>query len=631
MTEPIDNNHAADNADDNVLSIEDRLIAHLKGEAELIPTDASLGQPASLATLRERAERRKNRRQAGLAAVAAACVAVVGFGVIQFNAPNDENDVAAIATSTTVPEEPVETSDSDPEGASGNDESGLVSSGPALNWQLVEGGLPNDIDAFSITATPDAFFAIDTPGFEAGTVHQTSVFRSEDGRTWLPIAEELDIDAYRITHSGGTLLLEGTEPGGDLTEALPSFETVYMLSTDNGSTWNQPEIPVPTQSGPTSGAPLDGVLYRESPSLSLAAIGDTIVIGVSTFRFVDVPALVGREGEVDYGYEIDDSGVRLYDENGNRGELIPFEDVPAFTESGMSASEFVTAIESELSSFAIYRSVDGGPFEETNLALPESPMFVALLAVGDSFIAQTFSQEGSSNHLRSTNGLDWEVTELDVELYGPANSGSSLIAYGPTGPAESLDGGETWTPITIGESNASVFEATRSDLGLTVIANGGVDNFPNVTPELTKDGITLRVEFSGIDSGGITLTDDETGEILREISFDDLNEDGSTGPGLIETDDGHFEIYDLDTGELLFQFTDEEFEDANPELNGPSGPDAFYIGHTQDGANFNWIPVSELGFGQDEFPNILATDDVVLLQAQGSSATEIYIADSLVN
>lgn len=621
-----DQNGAAAVSANNVTSIEHRLSTHLKGEAELIPTDASLGQPASLASLRERAERRKNRRQAGLATVAAACVAVVGFGALQLGSPSDENDVAAVATSTTVP---IDTTDSADDNSSAEPgETSLVSSGPGLNWERVEQGLPDGFGSFSIAATADAFYAISEPGIENPSTNRTTVYRSEDGRTWTAVAEDLDIDAYRISHSGGTFLLEGADPNGSGLNSQ-SFAPIYLSSTDRGVTWQPLDLPVDTEPFQATGTQIDGVPYSESPSVSVVVVGDTTVVSVSTFRFVNVPELVGADEAFNFGYEVDREGIRLYDENGQPGELVPFEEIPAFLDSGMSKQEFSDAINSELSSFSIYRSVADGPYEKTNLELSDETAFVSLLAAGDRFIAQAFGMEESTVHFQSTNGLDWEPIEFDADVYSPANNGLSLIGYGPEGPVESTDGGDTWKPVSAGD-NVSIFEAARSSLGLTVVANGTQAGFPDVSPELTKDGVTVRVEFSSLDTV-IVLIDEETGEILREIGSAELDEDGDA-PGLVTSESGVIEITDLETGELLIQFTEEEFEAANADLDPISGPETFNIGHTvDDGQNFNWLSISDLGLSDGDFPTIFATNDVVMLQVQGRSGAQIFVADALAN
>ena len=620
MTEPTDNNPQLDGETGAPSPIEDRLSAHFRGEAELIPTAESLERPTSLNAVRQRAERRRSRRQAGVGIAAAACIAVVGFGALQLSNDDQQNDVAAVETTTTIPGADEATDDST-EASPVDSEPELIDAllangGPKLAWEAVE-GLPDDVVSYSIAATPEAFFTI---GALNGL---TTVYRSTDGRVWEPIAEDLELAAYRVQASDGVLLLEGG-PSALSDDFGGPFSPEFLVSRDGGQTWSTLDLPETA----ALDVPVGGIAIEQSSTVQVAAAGEALVAVQSSFLFTDVQLLLAENGINSADWEVVDNGILFFEEGVGQGDdFVAFSELSAFADTDLTDAEIADLLGSEQTATNVFRSIDDGPFEPVDIGVELDAEFASITSVDGAAVLQIFGPQ--SQAFRSTDGVTWTAIETEVEIFSPGAGGQSLLGFSPNGLLESVDGGQTWAAIDV-LPELSPMQLLRSDLGVTVISSPGMGApssiaIPDI--EVTKDNLTFSVSFDDGADGDVRLVDNETGEVLRFIAADELDPETQNGPGLIWDEEAEsVSLYSLDTDELLITITLDDLLAASPDV-ATTGIEEFLIGHSLGDDDFGWIKTSDLVDSPDAFPMLAATDDVIIVSFEGPNGADLFVAN----
>jgi len=164
----------------------------------------------------------------------------------------------------------------------------------------------------------------------------------------------------------------------------------------------------------------------------------------------------------------------------------------------------------------------------------------------------------------STSGRSWEMVSSSTEPRGGSTVGWNddlySLSYGNRGQAtisQSADG-NLWVPVF--ESDSSGYYLSTLAAGeLGLVAFGQISDFGiSVEPILiSKDGRTLLFDTA---AGGITVTEDATGEVLLEFEFDVFS---TEPPPQFQLDDetGTVTIVD-DNGTVLMVITEAEGEAA---------------------------------------------------------------------
>lgn len=437
---------------------------------------------------------------------------------------------------------------------------------------LTDAGLLDEVTAV-INENPEAFDAVYS---EPVPESAFDVFFSTDGSEW---------EQVPFTNPDGSAWLASVQSVGDrlvaMSQGQPDFSVapgpltipdstgpVVVSSTTDLVNWDVIEVPVAPR---PVGLP-DVFSYNVHPqSLVVNPTGWVVTVyedsQVRPDRLLP-PDVFERvtNGEFGYGTSTDATGITLtidgpyvpeFDPNGvpTGPQPEPAEEF-SFTWEELGVVDDVTAWIEQGPGVQIWAAPWGG----TPLKADE--------VIGSSIVGSTDGFYSSTNNLLySPDGVTWNTLEVPGEVYGvqallPVDGGVIAMIAGPDGVDfyRVSSAGATWVLLDIPglpDSLSNSFGGLSPSASAIVVDASPGRTPPPITVTFESDGFVLTIRES-YPSGNVTLVDPEGVTILDETR--DLN--SRTGLDVIQFNPEAVEIFDPDSGEVLFSVDPEVFQAA---------------------------------------------------------------------
>ncbi len=540
----------------------DRLHQHLADHARSVHLSSTLSS-----TIVHRAERRTTRRRSiSLIGAAALVIGGVAFSAIVVRGGDHPSGrvVPAGSVTTTEPSTSVQSTVAPAPTTS----VGTVAPRAPLSWKGTDLGtdslVANLYQSFTGTGPLYAW----TTDEQASADFISSLYRSDDGITWEPIAASPDLAVIAASAVSTRIAVLGYAPSLDATGLS---DVVVKLSDDDGSSWQT--IPLPLQ---IPAAQPGGKRVRPTPA-TVAFADDTIVasIGLDPAPNPGVPttsdAVSGDAAAV---------APRLY--RSTKGQ--PFEAVADGPTVEAPGSRSIAVAESDGEFLALspgpasggdtprstfWRSTDGRTWTALGTLPVQDPYAATIGRVSNTYAVETW--DGGFFWL-SADGATWQPSNLSGLLEFEGQSGQLLPYAAGIGP----------TGITL--------------VGMLPIANEDV--------YVTKAGVTER--FHGGSLSDISFYDQVTGAELAHVTTTPFDNGVVRAVG-----DGKIDILDT-SGNIRTTFTIEEFAQASNAATRQPAVQAVIL-HSNDGLTWSSTSINELTGGPPS--------DVAWIKPTGAATT----------
>lgn len=416
--------------------------------------------------------------------------------------------------------------------------------------------------------------------------------------------------------------IEVPSPGGNATDVFVHDGRFFTIA-------NSPGAPATLWSSTDGTAWSDRPLPGEADNWSGMSSGDAIVL--TGFPRPDDPEQP-IQNETWFSTDLGETWrtVDLPDSSPSAGvdsftTVTALGDVVLATVSSDAVSEGPDGL-----SFAVYRSVDSGPFEPVDLGQLELGDFAEVSVKAGAF--ELVIYDNFERRFVSSDGATWtsvSSTSIFRQVVQPGENDQLALSYSSEFPSleRSSDGGATWQePFEI--DDLLIVAAAFNDDGYVLSVQTGTDaEFEEAPvfdfePTLTKGDLVITVD---VEFAEITVTDATTGTEVFRTELDDNGE----GEGLTYDEElDVVTITDIDTGELIVSFTGEEFGAANEEQFSAldTFPSGLQIGFTADGETYGWQTPEE-AFGVDTgWVDVDSNGEVILATVFSGNGLRIFAA-----
>lgn len=612
-----------------------QLTDHLHATANLIegPTTTPDG-------IRRRALRRRRRRSTVGAVAAVTILGGAGLFAISTDTTDAETVEAAGPEAATTESDSEAGTGADATDDATNDRDDATapvtpfSTGPVGVWSAVD--LPAGIEPWSVSATSNGFYASSPQGSSLGALH-----RSDDGRTWTTLPSSPSTNIWTIGASEELIAVVGlddtvisdTEPSNtEVADGRGIPESAIWTSRDQGATWDFLTLP-PSEAQPEPESPY----LSDNVELSVIVRDDTLVATRSTWRGINEQAVLERVG-------VTNDDVESMSQTDDRFSIVTMSGERfSVTYDELGISEEVQGLFTGPSGVEILVSTNGAP--ATIVQRIDDGYGATPVTTPARFVVTVWSEDGEARWT-SDDGITWDVGAPQAGIV-PGTSGTSdaftfrardLIRTGPDGdsdPLLTLD-----PPLEVSGVAASgdviVVTAMAWDIDPGVI-DEQLAELPDAT--LTKDARTLVVSFA---ENRIAVIEDATGNVVFETSLDLMDENGEA-PGVQESDDGAVTISDPTTGEIVFEFSEAEFSDANPDMfdieadlesdavatYGPSDSTTMIGVSMDNGATWGWQPAEDAFSSRAAWVNLISDGTTTMAFVDRPSGSGLFVLDGV--
>ena len=542
----------------------DRLHRHLADHARSVHLSSTLSS-----TIVHRAERRTTRRRS-ISLVGAAALVVGGVAISAIVVRGGDRRGGRVVPAGSAPTTQQQTSVQSTVAPEPTTSVGTFVAPAALAWQETELGTDSLVANLYQTFTGTGPLYAWTTDEQASADFISSLYRSDDGITWEPIAASPGLAVVAASAVSTRIAVLGYVPSLDATS--PS-EVVVKLSDDDGSSWQT--IPLPLQ---IPGAQPGGKRMRPTPA-TVAFDDDTIIASIGL-------------------------------------DPAPTPPLPTTSDAVSSDAEAVTP--------RLYTSTHGQPFEAVadgpTVESPASRSITVAVSDGE-FLALSPGPTNSggdtsrSTFWRSTDGRTWTalgtlpVQDPYAATIGKVSNSYAVAAWDGGFFWLSADGA-TWQPSNLsglleseGQSGQLLpYAAGIGPAGITLV---GMLPVTNEDVYITKDGVTEQ--FHGGSLSDISFYDQATGAELAHLTTSPPFDNGIVRA----LGDGKIDILDTE-GNIRTTFTIEEFAQASNAATSQSAVQDVIL-HSNDGLTWSSTSINELASGQPS--------DVTWIKSIGAATT----------
>ena len=554
----------------------------------------------------------------GVSVLVGTLVAVgLGFMLGRLTVPEETPATLAEAAPTTQPvPTTVEPASPEPSG-----------SGPALSWE------PTDVEISAghvagIVEFQGRFLTYTSDFGVSGTPSGVSLWSSVDGKVWSDEGVVIPAPAFvtGVFAADDRMLAFGSLMEGDIAGPFgPSGGSPAVWTSTDGTTWQQHELPIPTEfeqqaifGGVQAGAATSdvgiAVGYVES-SIELAVME---ALPPEVRELMSQPGLGFGIGGPPFSVQIQGPfGITVYsatfEELGIDPELVREEE----ESMGGGMQQWTTT------DFQTWSMSDAEPFG------PEDSVHNFVVGPNGDLVAFGYGRRGPTLW-RSNDGVTWTATQVRAELSELAVRGEAFISSESTGfdaaVVRSLDG-ETWDPITPDDLLSADFmwqidSVSAADYGIAASANGyGEEGFMEGEPPvvvISKDGMTVTFD----DMRGAMIVSGDDGVLLEVPLFEEGAPEGVT----YNLETSTLSFADPESGEVLITLTLEEIQQAEQQAFGDVGMsrEETVILFSQDETSWNVQSIGEAFGVEQAFPRLFVFDDFVLAAVQESDRLSVF-------
>ena len=494
-------------------------------------------------------------------------------------------------------------------------------SGPALSWEPTDAEISAEHVA-GIVEFQGRFLAYASSGSDiSGTPPGVSLWSSVDGQVWSDEGVVIPAPAFvtGVVAAGDRILAFGILMEGDTAGPFgPSGGSPAVWTSTDGTTWQQHELPIPTQfeqqamfGGVQAGAATSDV------GIAVGYVESSIELAVMEALPPEVRELTSQPG---FGFGIGGPpfsvqiqgpfGITLYSATFEELGIDPELAGEEFMGGGMrlwTTTDFQTWSLSESAPFGQEGSVQN---------------FV--IGPNGDLVAFGYGRRGPTLW-RSSDGITWTATPVRAELSELAVRGDAFISAQSTefdtAVVRSLDG-ETWDRIMPDDLLSTDFmwsigSVSAAKYGIAASANGYreegfmMEDGPPVAV-ISKDGITVTFdEMFG------TVTVSRGDEILLEVPlYEETAPEGVT----YDLETSTLSFADPESGEVLISLTLAEIQQADQERFGDGDvgmpQEETVILFSQDETSWSVQSIGEAFDVEQGFPRLFVFDDFVLAAVQ---------------
>ncbi len=593
------------------MSMEDRIRDHLKHKAEgiRVPDEA----------FAERHPTSRGRSPIAFVAAAVVVVLVGGFAFLVGRSPSQTDDPAQEAV-TDAPDIVATTLPATTR-APATESVGRLSD-TYLSWERIDGLEVGWIS--TVIEFDGAYLAIAGSGGPWRLA--SSIFRSEDGRTWAPFGDAPDfgpIGGPQAATAGGTgLIVDGSEPSEPLPDDadpatgfhIGSMRPVVYVSED-ATSWRRIELSTGLED-------LSEPFLMMQTHVSAIAAGDSAaVLFGGTFVQPNFEAILRER----LGVEVTDSALGGWGFDGSTIDVYGPGDVLleriSLADLGLSA-EARRLLTQGMDRAVVWRTTDFETFEVIEPTGLDASGFVNDAgSLPDGRLYASGHGEFGPAAWVSSDGMSWErISSGSAYANSFVRLGDAWLTASdyPVPTMRLSEDGSTWVDVT----PPGLFPEDGRDWNLGYLVTGGlgvVADAHGYTAEegfgeppavvIHKDGYEIKTR-----EGSNVLTLRKDGELIISAVM------GSASTESIEVDleNERYVFLDPESGEELVSVTFREFSDAQQALYEDYGPQnqAGAIVFSADGVEWSFQPITE-AFPDEPmgFSVVFVGEDFVLGQA----------------